>query len=486
MIYSIFKGDTALGTLEELRVESAVVTVDKPGSGDVMELSVARDLSAGMPFTPWAAHRLVDEDGAQRFVGWLLAPPRTARGDRQRHVYRFSGPWQTFLDRTIFRQDSQFPVRPAGASVPQDEWPTVKLTNVLLNYRVGTGAVSIKDQVEEALAYAKAQAGGAFDYDTTNLPTTTKPPASEQSDRTCGEIVRGQLRWCPGIGAYWDYSGDVPKLLFVDEPDTKTVDLRDDDDRPVDEKGTGTGTNFSGTARYDLLVPKVRIDYITELATLPTPTEENPDLQTKSWSLIATDESTADNGSYGAVEHTVVLLKYDETFGGHTVQVRQPTPVGLAALLHAPYKTLSTEMSWDRTEEDVDWDDHPAKEKWNVLGAGPQFEGAEGICQSIVRDLMAGTISYKCGPASALGLSDLLAQIRANRSRSVPSHATQSSDPRGATAGAGSDGGTDDGGGAEGDGDDPPTFDVVTGAVNGVAATRRVAVDPDEDGWQPV
>jgi hypothetical protein len=30
------------------------------------------------------------------------------------------------------------------------------------------------------------------------------------------------------------------------------------------------------------------------------------------------------------------------------------------------------------------------------------------------------------------------------------------------------------------------TYEVVTGADNGVAATRRVSVDPDEDGWQPV
>jgi hypothetical protein len=440
--YSIYAGASNLGTLDALRCSRALVTTTAQGN-DLMELTVSRDIAAAMPFTPLARHKLVDSEGDTRFVGWLLEPPRRAAGSRHEHIYRFSGPWATFLDRTIFRQTSQFPVHEEG-----EEPTTMPLSLILLNYRIGTGGVGIKAQIEEALDYAKDACGDLFNYNTTALPTVI-PPADEQADRTVSEIVRSQMRWCPGVSCYWNYptDGGVPVLTFVAAPTTKTIDIQDTN-----------VTGFIGHPRYDLLIPKVRLEYLTEISEVAAPTEEEPDATAKIWTLIGVDESTEANGAFGAVEHTVVLLKYNGTL--------QDAPVGLAAQLHAPYKTLSTELAWQRHGAEVDWVDHPAAAKWNVTGAGSAFTASEGVCQAIVRDLHTGTVAYKCGPPSHLGLNDLLALLRINRKRSSNN---QSDGFEGSSEGEG-----------EGDGE----LEEVTGAVNGVPSTLQVMTDGN--GWTAI
>lgn len=389
-------------TFGEMGVESAVITFTD-GGDDSLKLTAAVSLdSNAFPFLPLAKHTLRDADNNVRFIGWLSQPGRKASGSSQSQEFTFEGPSYLLRSRQ-YQQPWQFAVDPTSSA---STIAPHAISRTIL-FRDETGARrSLADQIKAVLDFAIA-AGADFTYGPlTDLPEMM-PLEDEQQDQDCLAVLKRLMRYAPLVTMCWSYpQSGTPQLHFVGESAATLVVVTDD----------GSIEAFSSNPRYDLLVKKITVNALSD--------------QTSSdggvrWATLSTDVSEADNGSIIEQVFTYTLrgdsYQADET--GTPLIGKESLPTGIAAALHAPFKTLYNALAWSTVRADVDWSATLGMvvdvQRSAVAGSG----GSVGLLNAgvttrsaikqITRTLATGATSFQAGPPNKLGLSDLLNGRRA-------------------------------------------------------------------------
>jgi hypothetical protein len=90
--------------------------------------------------------------------------------------------------------------------------------------------------------------------------------------------------------------------------------------------------------------------------------------------------------------------------------------------LHQAFARVWWKFSLQTAGDDVNWA-YKIGDGWKVTGIGSGPDTACAVAQTITRDIMTGTTTVKCGAPSHLGYDDLVALLKPNRLRTVPSRA---------------------------------------------------------------
>lgn len=374
---------------------TACTVTTMAGGEDSATITVNADIAAEVtPFTPWARHDIYAPGVAQPvFSGWLVRPAVQGSAGRQQQTFVLDGP-MALLAGIPFQQTWTFLTNPESG----DEESTIlqALSRTILN----AGSTQVGPQIQEIFQWFQSELPAmAALGDTSSIPAV-KPPEDEQSDRSCADCLRRQLRAVPAVTAYWQY-GATPTLAFALAGDGASYDLTVD-------AADGTVENLSSVARHDILLRELTVNYVGEVATEPDP--ENPDALEGIALTLAPDTSTANNGSLRKVVYTCRLRGLSDLYAAESV------PNGLAAALHEPFKTLTHTLEWAKVALDVDWTVRPGMAV-RALNAGGSLADSRPVLQRITRNLATGTTTCQAGPPAHLDMDDLIGLHRQLLSR---------------------------------------------------------------------
>ncbi|HLQ18335.1 MAG TPA: hypothetical protein VK146_05085 [Tabrizicola sp.] len=279
----------------------------------------------GVPYDadlPIAANAevIIRKDGAQWFRGRVVAISRDAAGSAEAIRYQVAGPWW-YLEQLVFQQT--WTLGEGG--------PPIRKSHCLLNTYADGTSMGTRNQVEEALTWARDNAlthyGSApFTWDLSDLPDLPIP-MDEIRDITCAEVVRKQLRWMPDAVTWFDYSTSPPTFRAARRPDLRTVTLAAAD----------RITRLSLVPRHDLLVPSVVLKYerVDTIDGIPSPTL-----------TVDAAPSGATGAEFGAFVATIDLQGFSLGFARATIatQALPDTEAGWLAWL----KTKEAWLASDR------------------------------------------------------------------------------------------------------------------------------------------
>ena len=428
-------------TFAQLGVTACKI-VSVAGGGDYAELTV--DVSVGkvgLPFVPLARHDIYDGGGTLRFVGWLMQPARAATPSRQQQTFRLEGPMSQLANR-VYQQRWNF------ATDPNDYNSAVSpeiIPRVILNLEDDTTLtrINVAKQIKNVLDYYIGLYGGGLaapapiQYGNLAAIPAVQPPEDEQTDTYCDTILQRELRWVPKVTAYWTYPAEIPVRPMLNfsandavpagnivgnvaiVPGGGLVPLNGYQSVLIDPT-SGKLASFKSTPRYDLLVSKVAVFYQSEQEVTD---DGSPTGTRKVWATLAPlDLSTADNGSAKHITYCFDLrggggLRDPET--GLPETSPEAIPSGLAAALHEPFKVLTHSLEWSIVGADVDWLSIVGAAVGVRNGGDDLLAGSRSILQQISRDIASGTTSYQAGPPTHLGIDDIVALTRFNRTRNA-------------------------------------------------------------------
>jgi hypothetical protein len=399
-------------TLAEWGITGCQVSITAQGQ-DSMSVSVPSRAGAG-PL--WPYHEpvdLLDPDGVRRFRGYLLTPALQIPGRSGIDRYTFLGPWQKFLDKVTYVQTANYTVDPAANNFNLAQGPT---SDCILSRDLLTGTkIALSAQIQSALDYAISLGADLF-YELITLPLLTLPE-DNQGDRTCAEVVRSCLRYCPTLSSYWNYTGVVPILRFGDAlggflqragaDGPETVDVLAAPSWAPDARFAGA---IDWKARPDMMAQSYSILYVQEF-----------DVETGGgvvkYDQLTVDTAGAANGSFGSLASTVRLR--GPIWNGNEYTPPEPIPTGLARAMYAAFATMQYELRFATEAEEVDWVHAPGGQ-WNVANDAPELATAASICQTITRTLETGRVEYVTGPPAHIDLGSLRALTLPNRLRRRP------------------------------------------------------------------
>jgi hypothetical protein len=136
----------------------------------------------------------IAKDGVRWFKGRIVDVPAQGEGGTEGISYRAVGVWFD-LDELVF----------------QILWGAEYSSHVILNLNPDRSFASVKSVIEAVIEFA---ADNGIDIQAGEILTEDDeevfPPADEVTDRTCGQIIRDQLRWLPRSIAWIDYATDPP------------------------------------------------------------------------------------------------------------------------------------------------------------------------------------------------------------------------------------------------------------------------------------
>lgn len=142
---------------------------------------------------------VIKKDGVKWFEGRIVETPAMGVGPNEALGYRVAGVW-TDLDDLVMQ-------------VP---WNGTYTSHLLYNIKSVNGvtvAASVREVILQVLEYAISKGvaiavGDIFP----DADETIYPMAHEETDRSCGQVIRDQLSYVPQVAAWIDYSASVPKL----------------------------------------------------------------------------------------------------------------------------------------------------------------------------------------------------------------------------------------------------------------------------------
>ena len=137
----------------------------------------------------------IRKDGVIWFQGRIIETPAMGDGPKEGLAYKAVDAWFD-LDETPFQQ----------------QWNGNYTTHLFININSARQLVSVRATVIAVVEYAAAN-GVAIQVGTV-LPNNDEalwfPPPEEITDRTCGQVIRDQLRWIPQVVAWIDHSTTPP------------------------------------------------------------------------------------------------------------------------------------------------------------------------------------------------------------------------------------------------------------------------------------
>ncbi len=435
-------GNSTSATLADLGIVDCVVDATSAGD-DKMTLTLPRSMQAADLIPAFTRVILRDWTNTIRFTGWCLDPRGEATGNKEERRYTILGP-QALLRGKVFRQRCKIPADPTVFTTTfVDAWNS----DVILNRwnDAGTSTMKVADQIVEALewfilawagysdatiaglgyaaAVTAAQAGAPITWDVSQV-ADLYPPGSQAQSRFCWDVIRDQMRWMPLLACRWLYntSDAHPILHFHNNRGTAVNNagnavISSDVVSRVLDVTAGNVTGWNWTARPDILLSRVRITWVAYIENV----EPGDSDTVRYWRKYVVDDSTQGNGSFFEIDQTIELQP-GQLLDDGTFAVPEEAPAsGLAASMHAPFKTLSYDFEWKTKGQEVNWDPLPG-ELWKAVNAAPELSNQWSMCQSISRDIRTGTTSFKCGTPTHLGLDDKLALVRADRLRRLHRH----------------------------------------------------------------
>jgi hypothetical protein len=236
---------------------------------------------------------IVYRNGEGFFYGRVVRISKVAAAGGEQWNFELAGPWW-YLDNLPYLQDWNL------ADDPDDPDSTVSpsaRSRVIMFQTLAGTKQSVSEFVGDVLQFA-VDAAAPFAIGTVT-PGDVEPPYSEIRDQTCGEVVRGALRWAPDAVSWFDYTTTpTPTLHIAARGDLDDVSLSAIGD-PV--------TSVQLTPRPDLQLNGVLILY-----------EAVNSLNELSWTTVTQD--SAGSGPFKRAVFTIEL-------GGssRTVQTQQVT-----------------------------------------------------------------------------------------------------------------------------------------------------------------
>ncbi|HEY5705340.1 MAG TPA: hypothetical protein VIS96_07185 [Terrimicrobiaceae bacterium] len=206
MTYTIQIGSGPEQAPEELGLSAAVLTTTSRGM-DTLHLGAMRSVDAPAIIAPFQRVTL-RADGIVRFVGWLDQAPRAIAPRRESVTYTLSGAWR-WLMRTYYKGDIKL-----GGTVN---------SNATGLYTLGGGFeddvpvhITVKDQLEAVLNYARGQTSNAFDF--AELPESLDIEIAweNRADDRCANVLNLLLAYVPTAICRWEYDGTTPVIHIVD------------------------------------------------------------------------------------------------------------------------------------------------------------------------------------------------------------------------------------------------------------------------------
>lgn len=236
-----------------------------PFTDQVTFLVDGANMDSSLPFAQWSA-MTISRNELPWFQGIVTKISREGKGEEERLKYEVSGPgWH--LEQITFQQQwvTVDPTGGAGATM------TTTRSRVIIGQALNGVKMNLGQVMTEVLYYALYAYQGE-PYPTTlaenNLPPapsmTAGPfqigaltpsiviPYMELMDRSCAEIIKMLLRFCPDVTAWFDYSTSPPTLNIDSRANlpAKTIAVLD-----------GSVEGFDPTPRSDLQVPVVVAKY---------------------------------------------------------------------------------------------------------------------------------------------------------------------------------------------------------------------------------
>jgi hypothetical protein len=379
-------------------------------SEDTLSFSVRRAVGAAALFARgdevelWCA-------GVRRFVGYALSARPSATGKKQWQAITFQGParWLqgTYLQpEVVVQTDGGFSY--AGEL---QSWVVLNRELILTEEHPFVNSVTIKAQVEEILAQAKATGnlGGAapFDYDTCGLPEQVCE-AQIASNITFLAAIEKELARVPGATMWWDYAAaGLPVLRFTVMTVTDSAgDLLD----PPTLDGSGSPEIHTlpndGTVLEEFQ-PETQGQLVGKLVLNWKYVDDATNLK-----VIRREIALANNGS-NIVRHVTLSLLRKTYNGSGWVDPEQPPGAGIAKLLiaaaarewwkfNAAVRDISS-ADGVRTQS-FHWEWKPG-DLANIADAGAELAAAFAVMQRFRRFLGTGRTVLDTGTPAMRGIT---------------------------------------------------------------------------------
>ena len=189
-----------------------------PGAGSDLRFTCRADdtltLRALPPGTLKAGDRVAVKRGAATvFAGAVKTiANRQGRGGDCTEDVTVAGPWDA-LSRIVYRQEWS--------------WGDNRFTSskVVLGQKADGTLMSVREQLQEIVAYAASHSGGAAAAGNIDTSLASKYlPLDEVRDMTCADAIRRMLRFFPNYAVYFDYSGGVAALCVAKPGADQTLD----------------------------------------------------------------------------------------------------------------------------------------------------------------------------------------------------------------------------------------------------------------------
>jgi hypothetical protein len=200
--------------------------------------------------TPIAAYKslvTIKMDGAIKFRGRLIDVEPDASSRAESISYMIADVWFD-LKNSVFQKTCKILSNPLDAASPLTD---IYSSHFLMNLSATGVAQTIPEQLNEVLQYAKDN-GAEMQFNVSPLPELFLP-FDEVTEIPCSEAIVRELKWCPDVSTWLDFTTTPPSLNARRRADcaVKTIDVK-----TVKVLG-----KIKIVPRYDLLVPSVVIKY---------------------------------------------------------------------------------------------------------------------------------------------------------------------------------------------------------------------------------